>query len=81
MTISLLSVSLFVLARAVMRASRARALIQAQNVFFLFLNEKAPQNRYKACKGFFCQKNICENLSEKIFYGYKRAHYGYKRAH
>ena len=45
MTISLLSVSLFVLARAVMRASRARALIQAQNVFFLFLNERAPQKR------------------------------------
>ena len=48
MTISLLSVSLFVLARAVMRASRARALIQAQNVFSLVLNEKALEKRQKA---------------------------------
>ena len=58
MTMSLLSVSLFLLARAVMRASQARALIQAQDIFFLLLNENA-------CKGYFCHKKICENSPEK----------------
>lgn len=48
MTISFLSDSLFVVKRAVIRASFVRALIQAENVFFLLLNEKALQKRQTA---------------------------------
>ena len=59
MTMSLLSVSLFLLARAVMRARQARALIQAQNIFFLRLTENAY-------KGYFCHKKIYENSPKKI---------------
>ena len=45
MTISFLSVSLFVFARAVMRASRGARADSSTEGFLLLLNEKAPRKR------------------------------------